>query len=286
MISLDTAIKMLADDERQWATAMQPVGLGSSNCRAWSVASACDLEQAWAANRTPDQLRELPSDFITTLQSSVTSLTALVQLGTVAVPWATNLGRPDGVELPLISAVVDQQSRCQRLMEALARVYVLGANIDWTTVHTGKTHRVLLPTYPFQKKAFWMEPVALGMDHLPIVPRTASKAVHRVHVADDPRAFIYECQVPCLEAADVERNCHQLVAEAWRSSNGEHPVATKDWVFHIPEPCSVDGPWLLQLVMRPVGDGAFVATVYCRAEAGSPPLVWHKLATAELTPAT
>ncbi len=284
LISLDTAIKMLADDQRHWSSSQLPAELGSASCCAWSVGSACDLEQAWAANRTPDQLRELPSDLNTTLKSSLTNLTALVQLGAGASSWATNANEPDGGELPLISAA--QECPCQRLIETLARAYVLGADIDWASVHNGKTRRVLLPTYPFQKKSFWLEPVPLGMDHLPIVPRCAPDAVRRVLLADDPHSFIFECQIPGMASSGVEPKCRELITEAWRSANGKGPVATNDWEFQLPESCSVDSPWLLQLIMRPATDEAFDATVYCREEAGSQPLVWHKLATAKLMPAT
>jgi acyl transferase domain-containing protein len=45
------------------------------------------------------------------------------------------------------------------LRETLAGLYVAGAPIDWTAVHRHQPHnRIHLPTYPFQRKPYWMAP--------------------------------------------------------------------------------------------------------------------------------
>jgi len=43
------------------------------------------------------------------------------------------------------------------MLESLARLYCLGADVDWARVYEGHQHRrVSLPTYPFQRKRFWI----------------------------------------------------------------------------------------------------------------------------------
>src|SRR3546814_9995709 len=41
------------------------------------------------------------------------------------------------------------------VMEALARLYELGAAIDWRAVHRGRGRLVDLPGHPFRRRSFW-----------------------------------------------------------------------------------------------------------------------------------
>jgi amino acid adenylation domain-containing protein len=48
-------------------------------------------------------------------------------------------------------------------LEAVARLWLSGATPDWLALHSGETRcRVSLPTYPFERRRFWVEPPALG----------------------------------------------------------------------------------------------------------------------------
>ncbi len=70
---------------------------------------------------------------------------------------------------PLITATLpasaDQRPADEVLTDCLARLWLLGADIDWTAYHRGNTQqyggelpgRVPLPTYPFQRQRFWIE---------------------------------------------------------------------------------------------------------------------------------
>ncbi|MFD3844090.1 type I polyketide synthase, partial [Streptomyces sp. NPDC058642] len=59
-----------------------------------------------------------------------------------------------------------------RFATAAATLWAAGADIDWTTLHTGRPpHRVDLPTYPFQRRRYWLtapagatgDPAGLGL---------------------------------------------------------------------------------------------------------------------------
>jgi acyl transferase domain-containing protein len=50
-----------------------------------------------------------------------------------------------------------------RLLESLARVWARGAAVDWEAVFAGRdARRVVLPTYPFQRRRYWLDDAAGG----------------------------------------------------------------------------------------------------------------------------
>ena len=50
----------------------------------------------------------------------------------------------------------------ERLLEALGKLWVLGAEPDWNALHGKGRRRVPLPTYPFERRRFWIEAPAPG----------------------------------------------------------------------------------------------------------------------------
>jgi len=47
------------------------------------------------------------------------------------------------------------------LLNALGKLWLAGVNIDWSAFHTGEeTSRVPLPSYPFERQRFWIDPPA------------------------------------------------------------------------------------------------------------------------------
>ncbi|WP_219507374.1 SDR family NAD(P)-dependent oxidoreductase [Nonomuraea ceibae] len=44
------------------------------------------------------------------------------------------------------------------LLSALARLWLAGSVVDWAKLHGGEGRRVELPTYPFQRRRFWVKP--------------------------------------------------------------------------------------------------------------------------------
>jgi acyl transferase domain-containing protein/thioesterase domain-containing protein len=50
-------------------------------------------------------------------------------------------------------------------LETLGRVWTLGAEVDWSKLHaTGSVQRVSLPTYPFERQKFWIEPDRIAQE--------------------------------------------------------------------------------------------------------------------------
>src|SRR5260370_9724718 len=54
----------------------------------------------------------------------------------------------------------DATSEVEALLSALGRLWTAGAKVDWRGFHSGETRRRLqLPTYPFELKRYWINPV-------------------------------------------------------------------------------------------------------------------------------
>ncbi|MGF1481431.1 MAG: SDR family NAD(P)-dependent oxidoreductase [Cyanophyceae cyanobacterium] len=110
------------------------------------------------------------ADGIKTLQQLGTTIflecgpqPTLIQLGRLTIK------QPDCHWLPSLHP---QRSPWQTILPTLAQLYVQGATIDWMSFNRGYScSRVSLPTYPFQRQRYWIEPP----------PRTELKALPATH---------------------------------------------------------------------------------------------------------
>jgi acyl transferase domain-containing protein/surfactin synthase thioesterase subunit/acyl carrier protein len=76
------------------------------------------------------------------------------------------LSDPEATWLPSLGR---QRPEWQTVLETLQDLYVSGADVDWSSVHCGASHRRLpMPTYPFQRKRYWLDSRATApARHLP-----------------------------------------------------------------------------------------------------------------------
>ncbi|MHC4617197.1 MAG: type I polyketide synthase [Planctomycetota bacterium] len=52
----------------------------------------------------------------------------------------------------------DQQSEMERVLKVLGQLWISGLKVDWDQLHAGeRRHRIPLPTYPFERKRYWVE---------------------------------------------------------------------------------------------------------------------------------
>jgi phthiocerol/phenolphthiocerol synthesis type-I polyketide synthase E len=86
---------------------------------------------------------------------------------------------PGSVSINSIRHADDQADDVEVLLAALGRAWAAGAEMDWRAVHGGEARRrVPLPTYPFERKRFWV-------DH---APRPGFVAPAAVAAADEAEA--------------------------------------------------------------------------------------------------
>ena len=43
-------------------------------------------------------------------------------------------------------------------MSTIGKLWICGATPDWKAMHAGARARVALPTYPFERQRFWIDP--------------------------------------------------------------------------------------------------------------------------------
>jgi len=80
-----------------------------------------------------------------------------------------------GADQVIVSSLSDGysgQGDAASLMSALGAVWMSGAPVDWAAVHCGEQRtRVSLPTYPFERKRYWLEaPAAAAAESVSIAP--------------------------------------------------------------------------------------------------------------------
>ncbi|HVE84400.1 MAG TPA: SDR family oxidoreductase, partial [Myxococcales bacterium] len=79
-------------------------------------------------------------------------------LGKLAKPW---LGKSGAVALASTRSAHEQGSDLEVLLGALGRLWASGAEVDWKGFHAReRRRRVPLPTYPFERQRYWVEPRA------------------------------------------------------------------------------------------------------------------------------
>jgi acyl transferase domain-containing protein/thioesterase domain-containing protein len=64
------------------------------------------------------------------------------------------------VAVPSLRAARDGQPDSLSLFNGLARLWAAGVTVDWQCFHSNeKRRRISLPTYPFERKRYWIDPV-------------------------------------------------------------------------------------------------------------------------------
>lgn len=84
----------------------------------------------------------------------------------------------------------------ESLMQAVGRLWLAGITPDWEQIHGAPRARLALPTYPFERKRFWVQPAASAMratNH----DTTASPQQHSPHPAT-AQATAAATTAPCV----------------------------------------------------------------------------------------
>jgi acyl transferase domain-containing protein len=55
---------------------------------------------------------------------------------------------------------IQSQSDRKEVLDSLGRLWLAGARVDWSALHEDeKRHRVALPSYPFERQRYWIDPL-------------------------------------------------------------------------------------------------------------------------------
>ncbi|HKH49695.1 MAG TPA: beta-ketoacyl synthase N-terminal-like domain-containing protein, partial [Thermoanaerobaculia bacterium] len=132
--------------------------------------------------------------------------------------------------IPSLGAACDRKSDAETVLAALGRLWLESVEVDWSAVHAGeRRRRVPLPTYPFERRSFWIGPVQgrQGKDvkddkdneiPVPEVSLTSLKSLK---------------SLKSLEPATSLTPVEQTVAQAFRDLLGVEEVRAHDDFFDL-----------------------------------------------------
>ncbi|MEH2382476.1 MAG: SDR family NAD(P)-dependent oxidoreductase [Nostoc sp.] len=79
------------------------------------------------------------------------------------------------IVLTSLAHAKEKQSDVSFLLQTLGRLWLFGVEIDWSGFYTHEQrHRLPLPTYPFERQRYWIEPKKQGIDQ-PTTPVSLGK---------------------------------------------------------------------------------------------------------------
>ncbi|HET9711144.1 MAG TPA: type I polyketide synthase, partial [Pyrinomonadaceae bacterium] len=128
----------------------------------------------------------------------------------------------------------DSQSDVAYILHTLARLWTAGVEIDWVALHARELdrRRIPLPTYPFERRRYWIDP--------PAADTRQTDALKRRH---EPADYLY---VPSWK---------RTVTPVWNGK--DEPETEKSCWVVFADPCGVGA----QVVRRLESEGKFVINV-------------------------
>ncbi|MFG1689131.1 amino acid adenylation domain-containing protein [Nonomuraea sp. NPDC049269] len=120
-----------------------------------------------------------------------------------------------------IAPLAEPESGQAGLLEGIGRLWVNGAVVDWAAFGP-PGRRVSLPTYPFERRRYWIEPRARRFEIAPVAVDTA-QGVQTSHAAGTVQGAY---TADAVQALDV-------VAAAWRDVLGITPTGPRDDFFDL-----------------------------------------------------
>ncbi|HEY9629838.1 MAG TPA: SDR family NAD(P)-dependent oxidoreductase [Coleofasciculaceae cyanobacterium] len=80
-------------------------------------------------------------------------------LSSLAIQCLESTQKTEKVVLPSLRDAYNQQSDSAFLLNTLGQLWLSGLSIDWSQFHAHEhRHRVPLPTYPFERQRYWIDP--------------------------------------------------------------------------------------------------------------------------------
>lgn len=119
-----------------------------------------------------------------------------------------NQSAKDRVVLSSLRHPRDSQSDVAYILNTLARLWTAGVEIDWTALHESQRRRIPLPTYPFERRRYWIDPP----DSWDISQTDALKR------RNEPADYLYvpswkRTVPPVLKDKDTEKSCWVVFAD-------------------------------------------------------------------------
>ncbi|WP_246537907.1 type I polyketide synthase [Saccharopolyspora endophytica] len=184
-------------------------------------------------------------------------VTTFLELGPDGVLSA--LGQDSAPEAEFVPAMRAGADEIASLTEALAHLFVRGAEVDWSAVVPGRAPgSVRLPTYAFQRGDYWLRAEDAAQDRIPDDAAFAAELA----LGDEARA----AELLPLLAAYRERRRDEALVDGWRYRTAWTPVSVPaaepagTWLVVLPERFS-DDPWVTGVTEALTAGGATAVLV-------------------------
>jgi phthiocerol/phenolphthiocerol synthesis type-I polyketide synthase E len=120
-------------------------------------------------------------------------------------------------------------------LETLGRLWIAGADVDWRALHGGaRRRRVPLPTYPFERRRYWIEPGASLLRG--VIPAAPAAADHAAPSEDaTPASAVALHPRPRLRTAFIapRTDTERAVAAIWQEILGIAELGVDDNFFEL-----------------------------------------------------
>ncbi len=178
----------------------------------------------------------------------------------------------------------------EQMLDSLGRLYVEGVDVDWVGFDRHHARRrVALPTYPFQRERYWVEPTRdspLTMDVLeghPLVGRRITsprlqEVVFQYALRADQPAFLADHRVHGTVVLPGTAYLETMLAAA-RATLGDAPLDLGAVTIRAPMILDGDAERMVQVIVAPPADGASPVEVFSRPMDDERPEAWQLHAT-------
>ncbi|WP_026124503.1 type I polyketide synthase [Nocardiopsis baichengensis] len=129
---------------------------------------------------------------------------------------------------PCLPAVDGRAEDAEALLGAVGRAWERGCAVDWEALHGGPRRRVPLPTYPFERESYWVDPAPLpeGATAAPAPSQNRGAGDGAVPAGHDRPGLDTAYEAP---RTPVE----EAVAAAWCAVMGLERVGVHDGFFEL-----------------------------------------------------
>jgi acyl carrier protein len=157
-------------------------------------------------------------------------------LSGLAEQYLVGAGTSDRVTLPSLPHSSDRHPDRAFLLQSLGHLWLAGIDPDWMAVHANERRsRVNLPTYPFERKAYWRSPTrrrVVPRDEGPRESATAAVPAAKeipVTVSAQPEDTHSSSRAHAGADYVAPRNStEQRIVEIWEDLLGIHPIGVHD----------------------------------------------------------
>ncbi len=126
----------------------------------------------------------------------------------------------------------DQQTDSQCLLNALGRLWIAGVAIDWQQRVERKPRRIALPTYPFERKRYWVEQF-INTAEAANVPETTQAANNQEPAEQSDTGNSYERPQLTSEYVAPSSSLEQTISALWGAVLGVPMIGIHDNFFEL-----------------------------------------------------